>query len=189
MMEWRIAETTFSAAKGPKTMRFLVKTVAITVLIALQFQLSATSAPLLPLSLAPVGFKNHTGKDGIEKVEEFVFWIKDFKMNHQSEVNNVNITIRYQYVSGLNADDYPDFRPIARDVEELLAHYPNKHEYWEEVNKKIALMIFKKYATLARITSEILVSPSAADPYSRMSIITLIRKNRIGTKANKKPFK
>ncbi len=44
--------------------------------------------------------------------EEFSFLIQDFKMNHQSEVNNLNIKVRYRYENGITESEYPDFRVI-----------------------------------------------------------------------------
>ncbi len=44
--------------------------------------------------------------------EEFSFLIEDFKMNHQSEVNNLNIKIHLQYENGISESRYPDFRAI-----------------------------------------------------------------------------
>jgi hypothetical protein len=58
--------------------------------------------------------------------EEFSFLIEDFKMNHQSEVNNLNIKVRYQYGNGITESKYPDFRAIVKDIEDFLDHYPNK---------------------------------------------------------------
>jgi hypothetical protein len=58
--------------------------------------------------------------------EEFSFLIQVFKMNHQFEVNNLNIKVRLRYESGINESKYPDFRAIAKDIEEFLNNYPNK---------------------------------------------------------------
>src|SRR6185369_144141 len=78
-------------------------------------------------------------------VEEFSFTIKDFKMDHQTQTNNLNMTISYRYVVNIQKSDYPDFRWLAKDVESLLANYPNKDDYWEIVNKQITLQLLNKY--------------------------------------------
>ncbi|HKE59972.1 MAG TPA: hypothetical protein VKB46_24845, partial [Pyrinomonadaceae bacterium] len=104
--------------------------------------------------------------------EEFSFSLKDFKMDHQGEINTLNITVRYRYKTGVAESDYPDFRLIAKDVENFLSNYPNKKDYWEILNKKITLMILRKYTALQRVTSDIQVSPSASVPYLRSSTVT-----------------
>ncbi|HEY6121885.1 MAG TPA: hypothetical protein VIV66_18150 [Pyrinomonadaceae bacterium] len=110
-------------------------------------------------------------KSGVP-VEEFSFLIKDFKIDHQGENNNLNITIWYRYKSHLSNAEYPDFTLVAKDIEKLLTNYPNKEDYWEILNKKITLMVLEKYPAIARITSQMQVSPSPGDPYLRSSIVT-----------------
>src|SRR5262245_53597561 len=83
-------------------------------------------------------------------VEEFSFLIKDFKLDHQNETNNLNITIRYRYKSRISESEYPDFRLIAKDVETFLLHYPNENDYWEILNKKLTVMVLKKYTALEK---------------------------------------
>ncbi len=114
--------------------------------------------------------------------EEFSFLIQDFKMNHQSEVNNLNIKVRYSYENGILESKYPDFRAIAKDIEDFLNNYPNKVDYWEILNKNLTLMALKKYPALSSITSEIQVSPSQSVPYLRASIVTRYRSKRVRTK-------
>ena len=60
--------------------------------------------------------------------EEFSFQIKDFKMDHQTQTNNLNISISYRYIANIQKPDYPDFRWLAKDVEILLSNYPNKDD-------------------------------------------------------------
>src|SRR5829696_8754972 len=52
--------------------------------------------------------------------EEFSFLIKNFKIDHQSESINLNISISYRYVVNISNSDYPDFRLLAKDVETFL---------------------------------------------------------------------
>ena len=113
--------------------------------------------------------------------EEFSFLIEDFKMNHQSEVNNLNIKVRYRYENGITENEYPDFRIILKDTEGFLDNYPNKVDYWEILNKKLTLMLLKKYPMLESITSEIQVSPSQKVGYLRSSIITRSQSKRAKT--------
>ena len=114
-------------------------------------------------------------------IEEFSFAIPDFKMDHQTEINNLNIKVRYTYVFNIGDKDYPDFRLLASDVKEFLRNYSNKTDYWEVLNKKLTLMLVRKYAALSSLTSEIVVSPSQLVPYSRCSIVTRKRPRVKGT--------
>jgi hypothetical protein len=120
-------------------------------------------------------------------VEEFSFLIKDFKIDHQGENNNLNITIWYRYKAHLSNAGYPNFMLIAKDIETLLANYPNEGDYWEILNKKITLMILEKYPAIAKITSQLQVSPSPKDPYLRSSIVTrdrtTMRRHSVSTPA------
>jgi len=115
--------------------------------------------------------------------EEFSFLIQDFKMNHQSAINNLNIKVRYGYENGILESKYPDFRVIVKDIEDFLNNYPNKVDYWEILNKNLTLLVLKKYPVLSSITSEIQVSPSQLIPYLRSSTVTRYQsKRRVGTK-------
>jgi hypothetical protein len=105
-------------------------------------------------------------------VEEFSFLLKDFKMDHQGEVNTLNISISFRYVANIKNADYPDFRWLAKDVETLLTNYPNKTDYWEIVNKQITALLMKKYPAVVSLSCELKVDPSAGVPYSRSSRVT-----------------
>ena len=105
-------------------------------------------------------------------VEEFSFLIKDFRMDHQGQANNLNLTISYRYATNIAKADYPDFRWLAKDVETLLSNYPNEDDYWEIVNKQITALLLKKYPGVVVVTCEIKVDPSSVVPYTRSSRVT-----------------
>lgn len=105
-------------------------------------------------------------------IEEFSFLIKDFKVDHQTESNNLNISISYRYVINIANSDYPDFRLLAKDVETFLTNYPNEDDYWEIVNKQLTLSLLKKYPAISSITSEVRADPTQLDPYVRSSCVT-----------------
>lgn len=105
-------------------------------------------------------------------VEEFSFQIKDFKMDHQTQTNNLNISISYRYIANIQKPDYPDFRWLAKDVETLLSNYPNEDDYWEIVNKQVTSLLLSKYRGLTSVTCEIKVDPSSLIPYTRTSRVT-----------------
>lgn len=113
--------------------------------------------------------KTSTQKPGGVLVEEFSFLIKDFRMDHHSQANNLNISVSYRYVSNISKADYPDFRWLAKDIETLLASYPNEDDYWEIVNKEITALLLKKYSGVAAVTCEIRVDPTSVVPYTRSS--------------------
>ena len=110
--------------------------------------------------------------------EEFSFLIEDFKMNHQFEVNNLNIKVRLRYENDISDGKYPDFRTIAKDIEDFLNNYPNKVDYWEILNKKLTLLVLRKYPMIENITSEIQVSPSEKVSYLRSSIVARSQSKR-----------
>jgi hypothetical protein len=108
-------------------------------------------------------------------VEEFSFLIKDFKIDHQTETNTLNISISFRYVANIANADYPDFRWLAKDVETLLTNYPNDSDYWEIVNKQITALLMKKYPSITSVTCELKVEPSRLVPYTRSSRVTRTR--------------
>jgi hypothetical protein len=109
-------------------------------------------------------------------VEEFSFLIKDFKMDHQGETNNLDISVSFRYVANITKPQYPDFRWLAKDVETLLSNYPNKDDYWEIVNKQVTALLMKKYPAITSVTCEFKVDPSPLVPYARSSRVTRARK-------------
>ena len=116
-------------------------------------------------------------------VEEFSFQIKDFKMDHQTQTNNLNISISYRYIANIQKSQYPDFRWLAKDVETLLSNYPNKDDYWEIVNKQITSLLLNKYPAITTVTCELKVDPSSLIPYARSSRVT---RERGPNKSNRK---
>jgi len=146
-------------------------------------------AIIIILLISPVSAQKSLSSDTDSKnensvllAEDFSFLIQDFKMNHQSEVNNLNIKIRVRYENGISDSKYPDFRAIVKDIEDFLNNYPNKIDYWEILNKKLTLLVLKKYRMLSSITTEIQVSPSQKVFYLRSSIVTRSQSKRRRTK-------
>ena len=115
--------------------------------------------------------------------EEFSFQIKDFKMDHQTQTNNLNISISYRYIANIQKADYPDFRWLAKDVETLLSNYPNKDDYWEIVNKQITSLLLNKYPGITRVSCVIRVDPSSLIPYTRSNHVT---RERTPKRSNRK---
>ena len=140
---------------------------------------------VLLAAISPVVYSQSSASKGVSHAsqakhsqlsEEFSFLIKDFKIDHQGEVNTLNISISYRYVVNIANSDYPDFRWLAKDIETLLSNYPNKTDYWEIVNKQITALLMKKYPALSSVTCEVKVNPSPQVPYSRSSRVTRDRR-------------
>src|SRR5690349_2152751 len=125
------------------TPRKLVQLIVITTLTLGLTPINGTYASQDGRSIQTQVNKNHL-------VEEFSFFIKDFKVDHQGQ-NNLNISVKYQYKRNMTLSDYPDFRLIAKDIETFLTHYPNETDYWEIVNKKITALILEKYSSLETV--------------------------------------
>lgn len=104
--------------------------------------------------------------------ESFYFLMNDYKMEHQGEVNTLNIKVSYEYNAGIADQEYPDFIPIRKDVDAFLGKYPNETAFWEIVNKQLTAMILHKYPALASVTCEIQVTPSPKYSFTRGSIVT-----------------
>jgi len=105
-------------------------------------------------------------------IEEFSFWIKDLKDDHQGELNNVNISVSFRYVANIANAEYPDFRLLAKDVEVFLKDYPNEQDYWEIVNKQLTSLLLKKYPMIKSITVDLKLDPTRLDPYTRSSRVS-----------------
>lgn len=107
--------------------------------------------------------------------EEFYFLMNDYKMEHQTEVNTLNIKVRYRYIRNITATQYPDFIPIRKDVDKFLTAYPNEMTFWEIVNKELTTMLLEKYPALSEVTCEIQITPSLKYQFTRGSIVTQSR--------------
>ena len=129
---------------------------------------AAGNSPSTPKRVTQVSRK----QPGNVLVEEFSFLLKDFKMVHQGDTNNLNISISYRYATGITKAEYPDFRWLAKDVETLLANYPNKDDYWEIVNKEITALLLTKYPAITSIACDLKVDPTTLVPYTRSSRVT-----------------
>ncbi len=162
--------------------------VGIFLLTAVSLPVAYSQSSSISKNKKPGKASQHTSRDASQLVEEFSFLIKDFKVDHQTENINLNISISYRYVANIGNTEYPDFRLLAKDVETLLTNYPNESDYWEVVNKQLTSMLLKKYPTILSVTSELTADPTRLDPYVRSSRVTRARpgvsSNRSGRSAN-----
>ena len=146
---------------------------------ALGILLLVTSSLSTVYSQSLINKSNHAPQQKLQDsgrlVEEFSFVIKDFRLDHQGENHNLDISISYRYIANISKSQYPDFRWLAKDVETLLTNYPNEDDYWEIVNKQLTALLLKKYSALTNVTSELKVDPSPKVPYTRLSRVTRAR--------------
>ena len=134
---------------------------------------------LVLVTTAPAVYSQTSERRSGLLVEEFSFQLKDFRMEHQGQENNLNIAISYRYAANITKADYPDFRWLAKDVETMLTNYPNEDDYWEIVNKQITALLLKKYRGIVAVTCEIKVDPSSVVPYTRSSRVTRDRMDSV----------
>jgi hypothetical protein len=104
--------------------------------------------------------------------EGFYFLMNDYKMEHQGEVNTLNIKLSYEYNAGIADQEYPDFIPIRKDVDAFLREYPNETAFWEIVNKQLTARLLEKYPAIASVTCELQVTPSSKYSFIRGSLVT-----------------
>ena len=143
---------------------------AVTVLITIGVTLSVQDVPA-----SSVYTQQQTSRPTPALVEEFSFNLTDFKVDHQG-ASVLNIEIKFRYRQNMQLADYPDFRSLAKDVENFITNYPNETDYWEIVNKKLTQMLMDKYPVLSSVNSRIQISPQKDIPYTRTSTTTRMRR-------------
>lgn len=104
-------------------------------------------------------------------------------MKHQKgAMLNISVDYRLDNTSPSTIDPkiYPDFVPIAEKIDLFLTNYPNKSDYWEILNKKLAQYILHEYPMISSLKIRIDINPSLAmdyNRYPRRSIVTMTRSN------------
>jgi hypothetical protein len=66
--------------------------------------------------------------------EKWAFNFKDYTIDHQG-LNTLNIKVDYGLKPGITQNEYPDFVPIYKSIDNFLVNYPNETDFWEIVNK------------------------------------------------------
>jgi hypothetical protein len=82
--------------------------------------------------------------------EDWNFSVKDYAINHQG-LNKLNLDIDYQYNPEIAPNEYPDFVPIYKSIDNFLTSYPNETDFWEVVNKNLTQNILNENPALAAI--------------------------------------
>ena len=133
--------------------------------ITLQLEILPTDR--LPYDRTSTVFRSQSGKSQ----ENFDFSFKDYVINHQG-LNKLNLDVNYQYKPGITKNEYPDFVPIYKGIDQFLTNYPNETDVWEVVNKKLTQNILNENPALATINIDLNVLPSQSLPYNRISKVT-----------------
>lgn len=137
------------------------------VLTDISIQLEVLPTDRLPYDRTSTVFRSRSG----QLKEEGNFSLKDYAINHQG-LNKLNIDIGYQYKPEITPNEYPDFLPIYKSVDNFLTNYPNETDFWEVVNKNLTQNILNENPALAAIDINLNVLPSQNLPYNRTSKVT-----------------
>ena len=107
--------------------------------------------------------------------EIFAFQVPNYAIQHQGGAI-LNLKVAYRVTpEAIAQNDYPDFIPIRKDIDNFLVNYPNEKDYWEIVNKKLVKFTLDKYPQIASLKIEMGVFPTPNEPFSRSSIVTITK--------------
>ncbi|MEG5050193.1 MULTISPECIES: hypothetical protein [unclassified Microcoleus] len=137
------------------------------VLTDVTIQLEVLPTERLPYDRASTVFRSQSGKI----TEDWNFSVKDYAINHQG-LNKLNLDIDYQYKPEIAPNEYPDFVPIYKSIDNFFTTYPNETDFWEVVNKNLTQNILNENPALAAIKIDFNVLPSQTLPYNRTSKVT-----------------
>lgn len=102
--------------------------------------------------------------------------LPDFAVQqHDGMIIDVDVHYRIKTTPESQANDYPDYIPIVNQIKGFLSSYPNKMEYWEILNKRLAEKLLDSYPQLTAVTQTISVHGNKEFPYRHFSRISLVR--------------
>ena len=110
--------------------------------------------------------------------ESWSFKLENYPISHQG-LNNLNIGVDYVYKPGIKNDEYPDFVPIYKKIDELLVNYPNETDFWEILNRNLTQQILAENPSMHSLTIDLDVLPTASAPYERSSTVTRNRQGQL----------
>lgn len=111
--------------------------------------------------------------------EKLNFTVANYPINHQG-LNNLNIDVNYKYQDGIQNSQYPDFVPIYKSIDSLLANYPNETDVWEILNKNVTQKVIAENPALASVTVDLDILPTNRLPYDRSSTVTRTQDGKLG---------
>jgi len=100
------------------------------------------------------------------------FQIPNYAIEHQG-LNNLNIDVKYQYKPGITQDEYPDFVPIYKAIDNFLTAYPNETDFWEILNKNLTQKVLAENPAFDSLQINLEVLPTNRLPYDRASIVSI----------------
>ncbi|MFZ4640924.1 MAG: hypothetical protein ACOYMP_11070 [Nodosilinea sp.] len=110
--------------------------------------------------------------------ESFGFLLKEFPVEHQGyALFNIDVTYRINTpIETIDPKVYPDYVEVSQEVEKFLVEYPNESDYWEIMNKKLAIFLLNTYPSLSSIQIKIDVMPTTPKTkYERFSEVLITR--------------
>ncbi|TAF01263.1 MAG: hypothetical protein EAZ60_19560 [Oscillatoriales cyanobacterium] len=91
--------------------------------------------------------------------EKWAFNFKDYTIDHQG-LNTLNIKIGYDLKPGITKNEYPDFVPIYKSIDNFLINYPNETDTWENINKNLSQKVLDENPALTDVTIQLEVLPT-----------------------------
>lgn len=122
----------------------------------------------LPYDRSSTVTRTQEGKLG----EAWDFKLANYSIAHQG-LNNLNIDVKYQYKLGVTKEEYPDFVPIYKSIDNFLANYPNETDFWEILNKNLTQKVLAENPALDSLQIGMEVLPTNRLPYNRASIVSI----------------
>jgi len=115
--------------------------------------------------------------------EKWAFNFKDYTIDHQG-LNTLNIKVDYGLKPGITQNEYPDFVPIYKSIDNFLLNYPNETDFWEIVNKNLTEKVLDENPVLTDISIQLEVLPTDRLPYERTSTVFRSRSGQLKEDGN-----
>ncbi|WP_373536304.1 hypothetical protein [Microcoleus sp.] len=115
--------------------------------------------------------------------EKWTFNFKDYTINHQG-LNTLNIKVNYDLKPGIAQDEYLDFVPIYKSIDNFLINYPNETDAWENINKNLSQKVLEENPALTDVTIQLEVLPTNRLPYDRSSTVFRNRSGQVKENGN-----
>jgi sugar lactone lactonase YvrE len=115
--------------------------------------------------------------------EKWAFNFKDYTIDHQG-LNTLNIKVDYGLKPGITKNEYPDFVPIYKSIDNFLLNYPNETDFWEIVNKNLTEKVLDENPVLTDISIQLEVLPTDRLPYERTSTVFRSRSGQLKEDGN-----
>lgn len=108
--------------------------------------------------------------------ESFTFRLKKVQMNHfWKKVMIETVEVKIEYKEGIQNDEYPNITEVERDLQSIISKYSHQDDYWEIVNKKIAISLMDKYKVFQKITITLSMPVDKNIPFTRISEVVIER--------------